>query len=35
MEFIMPRLRVVAIVDISDFGAVEGRFSQLLRLEED
>jgi hypothetical protein len=35
MDFIVPILLVVVITDLSNFGAVEERLSQLLQLDED
>jgi hypothetical protein len=34
MDFIVPSLRVAAITDLLDSGALEERFSQLVQLEE-
>jgi len=35
MEFILPSLRVAAITDLLDSGAIEERLSQFVQLEED
>ena len=35
MEYIVPNLRIVAITEMIDVGAIEERLSQLLQLEED
>ena len=34
MEYIVPSLRIVAITEMIDVGAIEGILSQLLQLEE-
>jgi hypothetical protein len=35
MKFILPRLCITVITDLSDLGIVEERISQLVQLEED
>jgi hypothetical protein len=35
MEFILPSLHIAKIIDLSEFGAIEERLTQLLQLEED
>ena len=35
MEYIVPSLRIVAITEMTDVGAIEETLSQLLHLEED
>ena len=35
MEYIVPSLRIVAIIEITDSGAIEEILSQLMQLEEE
>ena len=35
MEYIVPNLRIVAIIEMIDVGAVEERLLQLIQLEEE
>jgi hypothetical protein len=35
MEFIVPSLRIVTLIELVDFGVVEKMWSKLVELEED